>query len=66
MDRKKKIDAVALSRKWREAVSREIADMTPSQMVAYFKPYTSADILLPKSRRGKHSESHQRVSHKAA
>jgi hypothetical protein len=34
--RMKKSDAVAESRKWKEAVARETAGMTPEQTMAYF------------------------------
>jgi len=36
MKPKKKFDAVAESRKWKEAVAKETEGMTPEQMVAYF------------------------------
>jgi hypothetical protein len=34
--RTKKFDAVAESRKWKEAVARETEGMTPEQTIAYF------------------------------
>ncbi len=34
----KKFDAVAESRKWKEAVARETAGMTPEETMAYFDP----------------------------
>ena len=34
--RTKKFDAVAESRKWKEAVAKETEGMTPEQIVAYF------------------------------
>ncbi len=33
----KKFDAVAESRKWKEAVARETAAMTPEQTIAHFE-----------------------------
>ena len=33
---KKKFDAVAASRKWKEAVAKETEGMTPEETVAYF------------------------------
>ncbi len=34
--RTKKFDAVTESRKWKEAVAKETAGMTPEQTIAYF------------------------------
>jgi predicted metalloendopeptidase len=34
----KKFDAVAESRKWKEAVAKETAGMTPEETMAYFDP----------------------------
>jgi hypothetical protein len=34
--RMKKFDAVAESRKWKEAVAKETAGMTPEETIAYF------------------------------
>lgn len=34
--RTKRFDAVAESRKWKEAVARETEGMTPEQTIAYF------------------------------
>ena len=34
--RRKKVDAVAESRKWKEAVAKETEGMTPEQILAYF------------------------------
>jgi hypothetical protein len=34
--RTKKLDAVAESRKWKEAVAKETEGMTPDEVVAYF------------------------------
>ena len=35
--KKKKFDAVEMSRRLRTQVSRQFADMTPAEMVAFFK-----------------------------
>jgi len=35
-DHKKTFDAVAESRKWKEAVGKKIEGMTPEEIVAYF------------------------------
>jgi hypothetical protein len=34
----KRFDAVAESRKWKEAVAKETAGMTPEETIAYFDP----------------------------
>jgi len=49
-------DAVAESRKWKEAVWRETAGMTDAEVVAYFNDFTEQYFAERRGREHKHAE----------
>ena len=49
-------DAVAESRKWKEAVARETEGMTATERMAYFRRHSSVEAIAARGRMGEPEE----------